>query len=114
MLFAKTEHKEMSLSFVYDDNSCYYDMGHLCIISPSYVFGADKCLFITFKVSVEDLDYLTNVLKKSSGRLVKLVVEMRGNKVKNVYLDINHFADICGDDRIKNIDIVDCGLKKRK
>ena len=112
-LFAKPEYKEMILPFTCVLMPEDYDACLVGIEAYGNVLGEMKYCYLCYWIRPEYYDEMVYILKNTYDKTVKVIFKIKNGKVKNIKIDLEDLAKICGDDRFQKIELNGWGFNDK-
>lgn len=118
-LFSKPEITEIEATFKYLadlDDSDNLESGCFDIESVGHINGEKKYFFASFNLKNSKLydggDYeeMLQELSDVSDKVIKLIIETKGDKIKSFEIDLKSLATAMGDDRFLELDMLGYGI----
>ena len=110
LFFKKTEYREITLPFIYDNNPEDLYAGLISIEAYGDVLGANKYCYASYLVNLKFIDEISELLKNSSDKTVKVILKIKNEKVKDFKIDLNSLAEAYNDEKFKSFELFGWGL----
>lgn len=108
-ILAKPEYKEMMLPYTYDENDDEASGGMFYLEFYANVLGEYKYSGISYLTKADYPEAMAEKLVAHQGEWVKVIFKIKNDKVKKVEIDLDHLAQVCGDEGFKNMEIIAWG-----
>lgn len=111
--FTKSEYREITLPFIYDNNPEDLYAGMISIEAYGNILGEKKYCYASYLVNLDFIDEIATLLTNSSDKTVKVILKIKKEKIKDFKIDLDSLVEAYNDDRFKSLELFCWGLNNK-